>query len=143
CLPHPLRQAVPVPAPVRGRSILACRAPDGATREVADMSLVPGRSPASVTLPPRLAARRKDRESAWRECGRPRHRETWCPTEKADEASRGECRSVQTAQGHSPAEGSEGAGTAPWESVPALELLVHGVGGTTPEKLLGDPRTVR
>ncbi|MET7684601.1 hypothetical protein [Streptomyces sp. NPDC005423] len=26
---------------------------------------------------------------------------------------------------------------------PALELLVHGVGGTTPEKMLGDPRTVR
>ncbi|MQY37404.1 hypothetical protein SRB17_54080 [Streptomyces sp. RB17] len=24
-----------------------------------------------------------------------------------------------------------------------LELLVHGVGGTTPEKMLGDPRTVR
>ncbi|MFJ9868938.1 hypothetical protein [Streptomyces sp. NPDC101165] len=26
---------------------------------------------------------------------------------------------------------------------PELELLVHGVGGTTPEKMLGDPRTVR
>ncbi|WP_255947547.1 hypothetical protein [Streptomyces odontomachi] len=26
---------------------------------------------------------------------------------------------------------------------PALELLVHGVGGTTPEEMLGDPRTVR
>ncbi|MEU3369885.1 hypothetical protein ACFYM2_15755 [Streptomyces sp. NPDC006711] len=26
---------------------------------------------------------------------------------------------------------------------PALELLVHGVGGTTPQKMLGDPRTVR
>src|ERR1044072_774733 len=26
---------------------------------------------------------------------------------------------------------------------PALELLVHGVGGTTPEKMLDDPRTVR
>ncbi|HEY5837123.1 hypothetical protein [Streptomyces sp.] len=26
---------------------------------------------------------------------------------------------------------------------PALELLVHGVGGTTPERMLGDPRTVR
>ncbi|MEV6106346.1 hypothetical protein AB0M28_16730 [Streptomyces sp. NPDC051940] len=25
---------------------------------------------------------------------------------------------------------------------PALELLVHGVGGTTPERMLGDPRTV-
>ncbi|MET9359373.1 hypothetical protein ABZX93_00465 [Streptomyces sp. NPDC006632] len=30
---------------------------------------------------------------------------------------------------------AEGAG-------PALELLVHGVGGTTPQKMLGDPRTV-
>ncbi|MFC5660522.1 hypothetical protein [Streptomyces nogalater] len=28
----------------------------------------------------------------------------------------------------------------PWTD---LELLVHGVGGTTPEKMLGDPRTVR
>ncbi|MFP8941873.1 hypothetical protein ACLIYM_10630 [Streptomyces fenghuangensis] len=26
---------------------------------------------------------------------------------------------------------------------PALELLVHGVGGTTPQEMLGDPRTVR
>ncbi|MEU5162755.1 hypothetical protein AB0G74_24535 [Streptomyces sp. NPDC020875] len=26
---------------------------------------------------------------------------------------------------------------------PALELLVHGVGGTTPQSMLGDPRTVR
>ncbi|MFF8429505.1 hypothetical protein ACF07Y_31030 [Streptomyces sp. NPDC016566] len=29
------------------------------------------------------------------------------------------------------------------EAEPELELLVHGVGGTTPEKMLGDPRTVR
>ncbi|MFE2383361.1 hypothetical protein [Streptomyces misionensis] len=29
------------------------------------------------------------------------------------------------------------------ESVAGLELLVHGVGGTTPEKMLGDARTVR
>ncbi|HCA88201.1 MAG TPA: hypothetical protein DEQ61_23685, partial [Streptomyces sp.] len=34
------------------------------------------------------------------------------------------------------AEGEYGAG-------PALELLVHGVGGTTPEEMLDDPRTVR
>ncbi|WP_406480785.1 hypothetical protein [Streptomyces sp. NBC_01615] len=36
----------------------------------------------------------------------------------------------------SPAQRPEGAETA-------LELLVHGVGGTTPEDMLGDPRTVR
>lgn len=36
----------------------------------------------------------------------------------------------------SPAQRPEGAETA-------LELLVHGVGGTTPEEMLGDPRTVR
>ncbi|MEU0675407.1 hypothetical protein ABZ330_21445 [Streptomyces sp. NPDC006172] len=29
------------------------------------------------------------------------------------------------------------------EATAALELLVHGVGGTTPEKMLNDPRTVR
>ncbi|NEA77297.1 hypothetical protein G3I68_42990, partial [Streptomyces sp. SID13588] len=35
-----------------------------------------------------------------------------------------------------------GPGTAEaWE--PALELLVHGVGGATPQGMLGDPRTVR
>ncbi|WP_242441121.1 hypothetical protein [Streptomyces sp. CB02923] len=40
-----------------------------------------------------------------------------------------------------------GPGTAPDGAPPgerqlALELLVHGVGGTTPERMLGDPRTV-
>ncbi|MFJ8309984.1 MULTISPECIES: hypothetical protein [unclassified Streptomyces] len=36
------------------------------------------------------------------------------------------------------------AGAAPVEGgALALELLVHGVGGTTPQKMLGDPRTVR
>ncbi|MFF3151957.1 hypothetical protein [Streptomyces sp. NPDC057910] len=36
------------------------------------------------------------------------------------------------------------SGAAAVESAgPALELLVHGVGGTTPEAMLGDPRTVR
>ncbi|MEV0172222.1 hypothetical protein AB0I00_14015 [Streptomyces sp. NPDC050803] len=39
----------------------------------------------------------------------------------------------------------EDASTAPRteEADTALELLVHGVGGTTPEKMLDDPRTVR
>ncbi|MER5767270.1 hypothetical protein [Streptomyces sp. NPDC001985] len=32
---------------------------------------------------------------------------------------------------------------APRGEGPALELLVHGVGGTTPQEMLGDPRTVR
>ncbi|MCX4678936.1 hypothetical protein OG413_27110 [Streptomyces sp. NBC_01433] len=32
---------------------------------------------------------------------------------------------------------------APQSSGAALELLVHGVGGTTPQEMLGDPRTVR
>ncbi|MFI6405703.1 hypothetical protein [Streptomyces sp. NPDC050548] len=31
----------------------------------------------------------------------------------------------------------------PDRTEPALELLVHGVGGATPEEMLGDPRTVR
>ncbi|MFF3510836.1 hypothetical protein [Streptomyces sp. NPDC002573] len=35
------------------------------------------------------------------------------------------------------------AGQASAEAATALELLVHGVGGTTPEEMLGDPRTVR
>ncbi|MFE6549554.1 hypothetical protein ACFVHS_14330 [Streptomyces sp. NPDC057746] len=35
------------------------------------------------------------------------------------------------------------AGQRPPGSGPDLELLVHGVGGTTPEEMLGDPRTVR
>ncbi|WUL61759.1 hypothetical protein OHS16_28605 [Streptomyces sp. NBC_00344] len=32
---------------------------------------------------------------------------------------------------------------APENGDPALELLVHGVGGATPQEMLGDPRTVR
>ncbi len=35
------------------------------------------------------------------------------------------------------------AGQRSTETGRALELLVHGVGGTTPEEMLGDPRTVR
>ncbi|MGW3492967.1 hypothetical protein [Streptomyces sp. NPDC001020] len=35
------------------------------------------------------------------------------------------------------------AGRRPARAEAALELLVHGVGGTTPEEMLGDPRTVR
>ncbi|MDH6520996.1 hypothetical protein M2163_002017 [Streptomyces sp. SAI-135] len=39
--------------------------------------------------------------------------------------------------------GADGSTARPDESGTALELLVHGVGGTTPEKMLDDPRTVR
>ncbi|WP_445025733.1 hypothetical protein [Streptomyces sp. SAS_270] len=42
------------------------------------------------------------------------------------------------------APGEPGAPARPPEAAEtALELLVHGVGGTTPEEMLGDPRTVR
>ncbi|WP_369255805.1 hypothetical protein [Streptomyces sp. R35] len=37
----------------------------------------------------------------------------------------------------------DGPAQRPEGSETALELLVHGVGGTTPEDMLGDPRTVR
>ncbi|MFD1661683.1 hypothetical protein ACFSL4_26660 [Streptomyces caeni] len=37
----------------------------------------------------------------------------------------------------------DGAGRRSATAAFALELLVHGVGGTTPEEMLGDPRTVR
>ncbi|MGK5630083.1 hypothetical protein [Streptomyces sp. URMC 123] len=45
-----------------------------------------------------------------------------------------------TARSGSDSGGGTGGGEAPGL---ALELLVHGVGGATPEKMLGDPRTVR
>ncbi|MFF7972524.1 hypothetical protein [Streptomyces sp. NPDC007905] len=38
---------------------------------------------------------------------------------------------------------TDGPAPRPTEPGTELELLVHGVGGTTPEKMLGDPRTVR
>ncbi|MFF9525482.1 hypothetical protein ACF1DV_26395 [Streptomyces achromogenes] len=38
---------------------------------------------------------------------------------------------------------ARGPARGPAEPATDLELLVHGVGGTTPEKMLGDPRTVR
>lgn len=51
---------------------------------------------------------------------------------------------MESAQGHRPAERPDDPGTRPpGEPGTALELLVHGVGGTTPEKMLDDPRTVR
>ncbi|MFK4023319.1 hypothetical protein [Streptomyces albogriseolus] len=51
---------------------------------------------------------------------------------------------MENAQQHRPAEdGGEPAGEGPGGPGAALELLVHGVGGTTPEQMLDDPRTVR
>lgn len=53
----------------------------------------------------------------------------------ADSASQGDTEAV---------EGRTAAGTPTSAGHPlALELLVHGVGGATPEKMLNDPRTVR
>jgi hypothetical protein len=51
---------------------------------------------------------------------------------------------VDSTRENGPAEGAgaQAAGTA-GESGAALELLVHGVGGTTPGQMLDDPRTVR
>ncbi|MFI1418608.1 hypothetical protein ACH4VX_11520 [Streptomyces sp. NPDC020731] len=50
---------------------------------------------------------------------------------------------MENARQHGPAEGTDGPATRAGESGTALELLVHGVGGTTPEEMLDDPRTVR
>ncbi len=50
---------------------------------------------------------------------------------------------MEPAQKRVSATGAEGTATRPEQSETALELLVHGVGGTTPEKMLDDPRTVR
>ncbi|MFI0124705.1 hypothetical protein ACH4NV_19580 [Streptomyces althioticus] len=51
---------------------------------------------------------------------------------------------MEDTQQHGPAEdGGAPAGEAPSGSRTALELLVHGVGGTTPDRMLDDPRTVR
>ncbi|MGW2750152.1 hypothetical protein ACWC4E_04305 [Streptomyces sp. NPDC001273] len=50
---------------------------------------------------------------------------------------------MESARQHRPAEIDDDPGNRPGESTAALELLVHGVGGTTPEAMLDDPRTVR
>ncbi|MFH8763540.1 hypothetical protein ACWFQ6_18750 [Streptomyces althioticus] len=64
-------------------------------------------------------------------------------TDGSDGASGGG-RTVEDTQQHGPAEdGGAPAGEAPSGSRTALELLVHGVGGTTPDRMLDDPRTVR
>ncbi|MFF5157989.1 hypothetical protein ACFY3N_17390 [Streptomyces sp. NPDC000348] len=50
---------------------------------------------------------------------------------------------MESTQRHGTAEGTDSPATRAAESGTALELLVHGVGGTTPEEMLDDPRTVR
>ncbi|MFE9438579.1 hypothetical protein ACFYO2_06175 [Streptomyces sp. NPDC006602] len=50
---------------------------------------------------------------------------------------------MERAQKRASTAGADGSATRPEASGTALELLVHGVGGTTPEKMLDDPRTVR
>ena len=52
----------------------------------------------------------------------------------------GEVRTVERAQERVP---TSGPVPGPEGSATALELLVHGVGGTTPQEMLNDPRTVR
>ncbi|WP_260333844.1 hypothetical protein [Streptomyces beigongshangae] len=49
---------------------------------------------------------------------------------------------VDRLQGHAPTAGTNGPERRPAADT-ALELLVHGVGGTTPQEMLNDPRTVR
>lgn len=57
--------------------------------------------------------------------------------------SRGKCESVERAQEQASTGGPDGPAARPGEPGTALELLVHGVGGTTPQEMLNDPRTVR
>ncbi|MFE0510429.1 hypothetical protein [Streptomyces sp. NPDC058964] len=50
---------------------------------------------------------------------------------------------MERAQERAVAGGADGPAARSGEPDTHLELLVHGVGGTTPEEMLGDPRTVR
>ncbi|MFC8140758.1 hypothetical protein ACFUKV_03125 [Streptomyces paradoxus] len=50
---------------------------------------------------------------------------------------------MERAQEHASTGGPDGPAKRPGEPGTALELLVHGVGGTTPQEMLNDPRTVR
>ncbi|MET8451194.1 hypothetical protein [Streptomyces sp. NPDC005209] len=55
----------------------------------------------------------------------------------------GSARTVERAQGRTTKGAVNGSVVPAGEAGTDLELLVHGVGGTTPEHMLGDPRTVR
>ncbi|MFF4547111.1 hypothetical protein ACFY1J_23280 [Streptomyces sp. NPDC001406] len=50
---------------------------------------------------------------------------------------------MERAQERAAKDGPDGLAARPGGPPTDLELLVHGVGGTTPEEMLGDPRTVR
>ncbi|GGX58489.1 hypothetical protein [Streptomyces fructofermentans] len=50
---------------------------------------------------------------------------------------------MERPRGLAPSNEQSGPGLGPAPADNALELLVHGVGGTTPEDMLDDPRTVR
>ncbi|MEV0737875.1 hypothetical protein AB0I51_18300 [Streptomyces sp. NPDC050549] len=50
---------------------------------------------------------------------------------------------MERVQEHAVTSGADEPAGRPDRTEPALELLVHGVGGATPEDMLGDPRTVR
>ncbi|MEU3090402.1 hypothetical protein ABZ703_29125, partial [Streptomyces massasporeus] len=50
---------------------------------------------------------------------------------------------MERAQEQASTGGPDGPAARPGEPGTALELLVHGVGGTTPQEMLNDPRTVR
>ncbi|MEV5431678.1 hypothetical protein [Streptomyces sp. NPDC052701] len=50
---------------------------------------------------------------------------------------------MEHAQEHAPAGGPDDPAARPGDTGTALELLVHGVGGTTPQEMLNDPRTER
>ncbi|MFE9774371.1 hypothetical protein ACFYOV_22405 [Streptomyces sp. NPDC005931] len=50
---------------------------------------------------------------------------------------------MKRAQGRRRTGAADARATRPGEAGTALELLVHGVGGTSPEAMLNDPRTVR
>ncbi|UXY25970.1 hypothetical protein [Streptomyces sp. HUAS TT20] len=50
---------------------------------------------------------------------------------------------MERAQERTATDGPDGLAVRPGGPRTDLELLVHGVGGTTPEEMLGDPRTVR
>ncbi len=57
--------------------------------------------------------------------------------------SRGKCESVERAREQATTGGPAGPARRPGETGAALELLVHGVGGTTPQEMLNDPRVER
>lgn len=56
---------------------------------------------------------------------------------------RGKCGTVESAREHVSAGELTGPAQRTEAGETALELLVHGVGGTTPQEMLDDPRTVR